>query len=136
MSAEGNLSATGIERCGEAHAEVSRGHSRCHHEPKGRTWNTASRRREHTDSAMKAEETRQVTTLTEESARNADGAVAGAEAALTDLRGRPFDRLRTGFSESSYGFRPGRNAHQAVKAAKQYVAEGRRVVVDMDLEKT
>jgi RNA-directed DNA polymerase len=39
------------------------------------------------------------------------------------------------FSESSYGFRPGRNAHQAVKAAKQYVAEGRRMVVDMDLEK-
>jgi len=39
------------------------------------------------------------------------------------------------FSESSYGFRPGKNAHQAVKAAKQYVAEGRRVVVDMDLEK-
>jgi RNA-directed DNA polymerase len=39
------------------------------------------------------------------------------------------------FSESSYGFRPGRNAHQALKAAKQYVAEGRRIVVDMDLEK-
>lgn len=39
------------------------------------------------------------------------------------------------FSESSYGFRLGRNAHQAVKAAKQYVAEGRRIVVDMDLEK-
>jgi len=39
------------------------------------------------------------------------------------------------FSASSYGFRPGRNAHQAVKAAQQYVAEGRRVVVDMDLEK-
>jgi RNA-directed DNA polymerase len=39
------------------------------------------------------------------------------------------------FSESSYGFRAGRNAHQAVKAAQQYVAEGRRVVVDMDLEK-
>ena len=39
------------------------------------------------------------------------------------------------FSESSYGFRPGRNAHQALKAAQQYVAEGRRVVVDMDLEK-
>jgi RNA-directed DNA polymerase len=39
------------------------------------------------------------------------------------------------FSESSYGFRPGRNAHQAVKAAKRYVAEGRRFVVDMDLEK-
>ncbi len=39
------------------------------------------------------------------------------------------------FSESSYGFRRGRNAHQAVKAARQYVAEGRRFVVDMDLEK-
>lgn len=39
------------------------------------------------------------------------------------------------FSDSSYGFRPGRSAHQAVKAAQRYVAEGRRVVVDMDLEK-
>ncbi|QTQ30726.1 Group II intron reverse transcriptase/maturase [Aromatoleum bremense] len=39
------------------------------------------------------------------------------------------------FSESSYGFRPGRNAHQAVQAARQYVAEGRRIVVDMALEK-
>jgi len=39
------------------------------------------------------------------------------------------------FSASSYGFRPGRNAHQAVKAARQYVAEGRRFVVDVDLEK-
>lgn len=39
------------------------------------------------------------------------------------------------FSGSSYGFRAGRNAHQALKAAQQYVAEGRRVVVDMDLEK-
>jgi RNA-directed DNA polymerase len=39
------------------------------------------------------------------------------------------------FSESSYGFRPGRNAHQAVKAARSYVAEGERWVVDLDLEK-
>jgi group II intron reverse transcriptase/maturase len=39
------------------------------------------------------------------------------------------------FSESSYGFRRGRNAHQAVKAARGYVAEGRRWVVDLDLEK-
>ena len=39
------------------------------------------------------------------------------------------------FSANSYGFRPGRNAHQAVQAARQYVAEGRRWVVDMDLEK-
>jgi len=40
-----------------------------------------------------------------------------------------------GFSESSYGFRSGRNAHQAVKAAREYVAEGRRWTVDLDLEK-
>lgn len=40
-----------------------------------------------------------------------------------------------GFSASSYGFRPGRNAQQAVEAARQYVAEGKRWVVDMDLEK-
>jgi RNA-directed DNA polymerase len=39
------------------------------------------------------------------------------------------------FSASSYGFRPGRSAHQAVLAAQRYVAEGRRVVVDLDLEK-
>jgi len=39
------------------------------------------------------------------------------------------------FSSSSYGFRPGRNAHQAVKAAQGYVAKGRRWVVDLDLEK-
>ncbi len=40
-----------------------------------------------------------------------------------------------GFSESSYGFRPGRSAHQAVQKAREYVAAGRRFVVDMDLEK-
>lgn len=40
-----------------------------------------------------------------------------------------------GFSESSYGFRPGRNAHQAVKAAQAYVRAGKRWVVDFDLEK-
>ena len=39
------------------------------------------------------------------------------------------------FSESSYGFRPGRNAQQAVLAAREYAAEGRRWVVDLDLEK-
>jgi RNA-directed DNA polymerase len=36
-------------------------------------------------------------------------------------------------SESSYGFRRGRNAHQAVKQAAEYVAEGREIVVDVDL---
>jgi RNA-directed DNA polymerase len=39
------------------------------------------------------------------------------------------------FSESSYGFRPGRSAHQALLKAKEYVAEGRNIVVDVDLEK-
>lgn len=39
------------------------------------------------------------------------------------------------FSDSSYGFRPGRSAHQALAAAQQYVADGRLIVVDMDLEK-
>ena len=39
------------------------------------------------------------------------------------------------FSRSSYGFRPGCNAHQAVEAARGYVAEGKRWVVDLDLEK-
>jgi len=40
-----------------------------------------------------------------------------------------------GFSESSYGFRPGRSAHQAVRQARSYVADGRGWVVDLDLEK-
>lgn len=39
------------------------------------------------------------------------------------------------FSEHSYGFRPGRRAHDAVKAAQTYVQSGRRVVVDVDLVK-
>lgn len=39
------------------------------------------------------------------------------------------------FSDHSYGFRPGRSAHQAVRAGAAYVAEGRRIVVDIDLEK-
>jgi len=39
------------------------------------------------------------------------------------------------FSEHSYGFRPGRSAHQAVAQAQHYVAEGYGYVVDIDLEK-
>ncbi|KVN96775.1 group II intron reverse transcriptase/maturase [Burkholderia ubonensis] len=39
------------------------------------------------------------------------------------------------FSEHSYGFRLGRRAHDAVLAAQSYVQSGRRVVVDVDLEK-
>lgn len=39
------------------------------------------------------------------------------------------------FSEHSYGFRPGRSAHQAVAQAQRYQAEGYRWTVDIDLEK-
>lgn len=38
------------------------------------------------------------------------------------------------FSPSSYGFRPGRSAHQALRAARQHVEDGYGIVVDMDLE--
>jgi len=39
------------------------------------------------------------------------------------------------FSEHSHGFRPGRNAHDAVCEAQRYIQDGKRVVVDVDLEK-
>ena len=39
------------------------------------------------------------------------------------------------FSEHSYGFRPGRSAHQAISRSQQYVEQGYRWVVDIDLEK-
>ena len=45
------------------------------------------------------------------------------------------DRWDGTFSDHSYGFRPGRSAHQAVEQAQQYIAEGSRWVVDLDLEK-
>ena len=53
------------------------------------------------------------------------------QAVMQVLQGR-WERT---FSEHSHGFRPGRSAHQAVRKAQQYVAEGRRWVVDLDLEK-
>lgn len=40
-----------------------------------------------------------------------------------------------GFSPQSYGFRPGRSAHQAVEQARSYLVEGKRYIVEMDLEK-
>lgn len=43
--------------------------------------------------------------------------------------------LNPTFSESSFGFRHGRNAHQAIQQAGAYVHEGRCIVVDLDLEK-
>src|SRR5882672_2328916 len=39
------------------------------------------------------------------------------------------------FSETNFGFRPGRSAHQAVERAQTYIASGHAVVVDIDLEK-
>jgi RNA-directed DNA polymerase len=44
-------------------------------------------------------------------------------------------RWDSGFSDHSYGFRPGRSAHQAVAQAQRYIAAGYGWVVDLDLEK-
>jgi RNA-directed DNA polymerase len=52
--------------------------------------------------------------------------------AVMQVLQRRWDRT---FSEHSYGFRPGRSAHQAVEAAQKYIAEGYRWCVDLDLEK-
>lgn len=43
--------------------------------------------------------------------------------------------LDPSFSEHSYGFRPGRSAHDAVGAAQGYIQDGRSIVVDVDLER-
>ena len=53
------------------------------------------------------------------------------QAVMQVLQGR-WDRT---FSEHSFGFRPGRSAHQAVARAQEYVAQGNHCVVDIDLEK-
>jgi len=53
------------------------------------------------------------------------------QAVMQVLQGR-WDRT---FSKHSYGFRPSRSAHQAVAQAQEYIAGGRRWVVDIDLEK-
>src|SRR6201981_166473 len=52
--------------------------------------------------------------------------------AVMQVLQRRWDRT---FSEHSYGFRPGRSAHQAVAQAQQYIAEGHGWCVDLDLEK-
>ena len=52
--------------------------------------------------------------------------------AVMQVLQRQWDRT---FSDHSYGFRPGRSAHQAVAQAQQYIAEGYSWVVDLDLEK-
>lgn len=52
--------------------------------------------------------------------------------AVLQVLGTRWDRT---FSEHSYGFRPGRSAHQAVAQAQAYIAEGYGYTVDIDLEK-
>lgn len=52
--------------------------------------------------------------------------------AITQVMSPIFDQ---DFSAHSYGFRPGRSAHQAIEQARRYMAEGSRWVVDLDLEK-
>jgi RNA-directed DNA polymerase len=52
--------------------------------------------------------------------------------AVMQVLQRRWDRT---FSQGSYGFRPGRSAHQAVAQAQQYIAEGYGWCVDLDLEK-
>jgi RNA-directed DNA polymerase len=52
--------------------------------------------------------------------------------AVMQVLQRQWDRT---FSDHSYGFRPGRSAHQAVAQAQQYIVEGYTWVVDFDLEK-
>src|SRR4029079_19653879 len=52
--------------------------------------------------------------------------------AVMQVLQRRWDRT---FSDHSYGFRPGRSAHQAVAQAQQYIAQGRGWCVDLDLEK-
>ncbi len=44
-------------------------------------------------------------------------------------------QYEAGFSKSSYGFREGRNAHQAVEQARKYLEEGKNWIVEMDLDK-
>ncbi len=52
--------------------------------------------------------------------------------AVHQILSRYYDPL---FSENSFGFRPGRNAHQAILQASKFVSSGKEWVVDIDLEK-
>lgn len=52
--------------------------------------------------------------------------------AISQVLSRIYDKT---FSEHSYGFRPGKNAHQALRQAAKFVSEGKRTVVDIDLAK-
>jgi RNA-directed DNA polymerase len=78
-------------------------------------------------------------TATGEAGRNRQAGWRGAEAWHPDgagpIRSAGGDAGARTFSDHSYGFRPGRSAYQAVEQAQQYIAEGYRWVVDLDLEK-
>ena len=52
--------------------------------------------------------------------------------AISQILSKEYDKT---FSDQSYGFRPNRSAHDAVRKAKGYIKEGYRWVIDMDLEK-
>lgn len=52
--------------------------------------------------------------------------------AISQVLSKRYERI---FSDHSYGFRPGRRAHQALQKASQYVKEGYSYIVDLDLEK-
>lgn len=52
--------------------------------------------------------------------------------AIAQVLNRIFD---PSFSKSSYGFRPGKGAHQAIMAAREHIKQGNNWVVDIDLEK-
>ena len=52
--------------------------------------------------------------------------------AISQIINPTFDEY---FSNSSYGFRPSRNCHQAVRKVRDYIADGYRIAVDVDLEK-
>ena len=52
--------------------------------------------------------------------------------AMAQVLGSIFD---PGFSEFSYGFRPGRSAHGAVRKVREYIQDGYRIAVDLDLSK-
>jgi RNA-directed DNA polymerase len=52
--------------------------------------------------------------------------------AMSQVLGPIFD---PGFSEFSYGFRPGKSAHDAVRKLREYIREGYRIAVDLDLSK-
>jgi group II intron reverse transcriptase/maturase len=56
----------------------------------------------------------------------------GVQMAITKVLSEVYE---LGFSETSYGFRPNRSAHDALKKCLEYAREGRVWVVDLDLEK-